>query len=400
MKVGTPGFVGERLRAARAARGIPAADLAASVGVSRAAVTQYEKGRQSPSPPIARLISEKLDLPLHHFLRPVSLAERGAVFFRSLSSATKAARTRAQQLHDWFREIVDHLRLYVKFPTVNIPDFDALPRDPHSIRQENIEDAANEMRRSWGVSEGPVGNLVLLLEKNGVIAERYELQSDKLDAFSEWNSADRTPYVVLNSEKASAVRSRFDAAHELAHLILHKSVSRANLQTPRLFAIVEDQANRFGGAFLLPEKSFASDLNFVTLDLLRALKAKWRVSVGVMIKRAAHLRVISAEEERRLWIAYSRRGWRKREPMDDQLEEERPRYVRRCIELLVEKEIIAREDLPFHLALPAADIERLVGLPSGFFQPVGPAIQLATPVDPTIVPFASPGLRMDRNRQP
>jgi Zn-dependent peptidase ImmA (M78 family)/transcriptional regulator with XRE-family HTH domain len=367
-----------------------AADLASSIGVSRAAVAQYEKDRQSPSPPIARLISEKLELPLHHFLRPVSADERGVVFFRSFSSATKAARTKAQQLHGWFCEIVGHLRLYVKFPTVNIPDFDTLPPDPRSIRQEDIEDLASKMRRSWGIGDGPVGNLVRLLEKNGVIAERYELQSDRLDAFSEWNSGDRTPYVVLNSEKASAVRSRFDAAHELAHLVLHRGVSRAALRLPNMFTLIEDQANRFSGAFLLPDKTFANDIHLVNLDLLRALKAKWRVSVGVMIKRAAHLGVISADEERRLWIAYSRRGWRKREPMDDQLEEEQPRYVRRCIELLVEKEIIVREDLPFHLALPPSDIERLVGLPSGFFQPVGPTIQLTTPSNPTIIPFPPP----------
>ena len=388
MKPGTPGFVGERLRTAREARGLSAASFASVIGVSRAAVTQYEKGRQTPSPDVMRAITERLNLPLHHFLRdlPVSEGEE-VVFYRSLSSTTKAARTKAQQRYAWFRDIVAHLRRYVKFPSVNVPEFD-LPNDkPAEIRQEDIEESATQTRRFWGIGDNPIGNTALLLEKNGVIVGCHDLDSDKLDAFSEWNQVDGAPYVILNSEKGTAVRHRFDVGHELAHLTLHRNVGRPTLNTRSMFSLMEDQANRFSGAFLLPEHEFAKDLHTVSLDLLRALKAKWRVSIGAMIKRAAHLGFLSETQERRLWINYSRRGWRKHEPLDDQLENEGPRYLRRCIELLVQKNVVQCEDLSFQLALPPSDIEQLVGLPSGFFESDEPEIEFKKESVRRILPF-------------
>jgi len=387
MRPGTPGFISERLRSAREARGLSAASLAAVIGVSRAAITQYEKGRQSPSPEVMRLISDRLNLPLHHFLRAVPATENGVVFYRSLSSATKAARAKAQQRYAWFREVITYLRQYVKFPAINLPEFDLAGNDPADIRQENIEELAAQTRRFWGIGDAPIGNTVMLLERNGVILARHELDSDRLDAFSEWNQEDETPYVVLNSEKGSAARSRFDVAHELAHLILHRHVRKVTLNTPAMFSLMEDQAHRFSGAFLLPRQTFAKDLHAVSLDSLRSIKAKWRVSVGAMIKRAAHLGFISEAEERRLWINYGRRGWRKHEPMDDQLENEKPRYVRRCIELLVEKEIVAREVFPTQIALPALDVEQLTGLPEGFFDPTEPRIELKTESAPDVIRF-------------
>jgi Zn-dependent peptidase ImmA (M78 family) len=287
----------------------------------------------------------------------------------------------------WLREIVEYLRRYIKFPKKNVPDFGISEGKPSQIDAEYIDELAAEARRAWGIGDGPIPNMAALLEKNGVVVARHDLDSNKLDAFSEWNRHDETPYVILNSEKASAVRSRYDAGHELAHLLLHRGVTQATLNTRSMFSLMEEQANRFSGAFLLPESTFTKDLHSLSLDSLRVLKPKWRVSVGVMIKRVAHLGLVSESEERRLWINYGRRGWRRREPLDDQLAEEQPRYIRRCIELLIEKDVVPREELPFRLALPAQDIENLIGLPSGFFSPPEPEVALTRDTERDVIPF-------------
>ena len=49
MRVGTPGFIGARLREARAVRGITAAKLSAMTGVSTSVISAYERGHNSPS---------------------------------------------------------------------------------------------------------------------------------------------------------------------------------------------------------------------------------------------------------------------------------------------------------------------------------------------------------------
>src|SRR5580704_6132825 len=120
MRPGTPGFVGGRLRAARRARGLSAALMARLVGVTRAAITHYEKGHQSPSPKTLSSIAEHLGLPSHHFLRPVLPTTEGVIFYRSLSSATKSARSKAQQKYEWVREIVSYLRRFVRLPEVTL----------------------------------------------------------------------------------------------------------------------------------------------------------------------------------------------------------------------------------------------------------------------------------------
>jgi Zn-dependent peptidase ImmA (M78 family)/transcriptional regulator with XRE-family HTH domain len=385
MRPGTPGFIGARLRAAREARGLTASSLADLIGVTRAAVSQYENGQQSPSPLVLQQISLKLNLPSHHFLRPLP-SNGGVIFYRSLTSATKGARAKAEQRYAWLREIVQYLRRYVKFPPVNVPEFRSA-KHPASIDDNSIEKFAKETRRHWSLGDEPITNVSWLLEKQGIVTARQELDSPKLDAFSHWCAADGVPYVVLNSEKASAVRSRFDAAHELAHLALHRQVGPSVFSNRSTFSLIEEQANRFSGALLLPEEPFAEDVYAPTLDAFRALKPKWRVSVGVMIKRAAQIGMVSKEAEQRLWINYSRRGWRQREPLDNELQPELPQFLRRCVELLVSKGVVVRHDLPFQLALFASDLESLIGLERGYFDaPVDGALE---PEFPAIIPFPS-----------
>lgn len=364
MRPGTPGFVAARLRSAREARGLTAVALAAVVGVTRAAISQYERGDQSPAPAVMNRICSVLNLPLQHFLRAAPSSDRGVVFYRSLSSATKSARMRAERRYEWLREIVGFIESYVDMPQVNLPDPD-LPDDPALLADDRIEDLATELRQYWGLGDGPISNVVWLLERHGIIVARHDIDDPRLDAFSERRKIDGRPYIVLNADKRAAARSRFDAAHELGHLLLHRCVEQRALNQPAVFALIEQQAHRFSAAFLMPETAFRRDVYSVSLDSFRTLKAKWRVSIGVMIKRAAQLGLIDPPEEQRLWLNYGRRKWRKREPLDDSLIPEEPMLVRQSVLLLLDQRIIQQSELPFILGLNERDVEELGSLPTG-----------------------------------
>lgn len=375
MKPGTPGFVGARLREAREARGLTAVSLADLVGVTRGAISQYEHGPLSPSPDVMRRISEQLNLPVQFFLRrPLAVSQR-TIFYRSMSAATKRARLRAERRYEWLCEIVSLLRRFVRFPEVTFPEFKLAP-DPARITNDQIEDLAAETRRAWALGQGPISNITWLLENRGAVITRCELGAATLDAFSEWNSSDSTPYVVLNSGKESAVRSRHDSAHELGHMILHRHLQQSALNHAPSFDLMEKQAHRFAGAFLLPARSFADDLYSPSLDGLRALKEKWRVSIAAMIKRASQLNLINEDHERRLWINLARRKWRTREPLDDVVEPEQPRFLRRSLELLISKGIVSSSDLPLRLTLATRDIEELTGLAPGYLTKAEQDIEL------------------------
>lgn len=367
MRTGTPQFNFERLKEAREARAMSAVELADLTNLSPQAISQYESGQQTPSPDSLRRIAERLDVPTHFFLQRKPKEERGILFFRSLSAATKRDRVRAIRQFDWFREIVSYLHGFVEFPTVKFPSL-PVPSDPRELRNDDIEKAATAVRRFWGLGDGPISNVAWLVENHGAVMARQLLNSEALDAYSEWGPSDPMPYIILGTDKLSAVRSRFNVAHELGHLILHRSVPRTLFASPSIFNLIEEQANRFASAFLLPAQTFSASVYSTTLDGFRGMKQQWLVSIGAMIVRARQIDLINEDQMRRLFANRNRRGWRTSEPLDETLVPEQPRFLRRAFDLLINRCITSGQEMEFHLARRVADIERLTGLPDGYLK--------------------------------
>lgn len=366
MKAGTPGFVAARLTEAREARGLSKTALAECIGVTRQTITNYENATHTPERKALLDLADHLNVPPTFFLSPATHRERNTIFWRSLASATKSSRTRALRRYEWLKDIADYLNQFVVLPDENVPDYSLQGDDLLALSEVEIEALADRTRLYWGLGKGPISDVVLLLENNGTIVCRDELRANKLDAFSEWSLSDKRPYVVLSSDKASAARSRFDAAHELAHLALHRSIPRSEVSPKKKFKLIEEQANRFAAAFLLPAEAFASDFQAVDLNVFLLLKEKWRVSVALMIHRCRDLEILSEEGYKRMWIQYARKGWRKAEPLDDLLKPEEPRLISRAIRLLVSENIRTKTDIRHDLNLDPRAIEQLCNLPRGF----------------------------------
>ena len=366
--IGTIGFVGERLSEALEARGLTSAALANMLNLTPVAISQYIKGKTSPRPEVMSAICEKLNFPESFFRRPIRRRTDDAqeVFWRSFSSATKTARTQSARRFRWLKQIVEYLGGYLEFPAVNLPFLD-IPPDILTLRSEDIENYASTMRARWNLADGPISDIILALENNGIVVSKSAMGTEALDAFSQWSDTDKLPYIVLATDKQSAVRSRYDAGHELGHLVLHRRMNDTSIRTPAIHKEMERQAFRFSSAFLLPSKPFLDELWAPTLDAFRALKDRWKVSVGVMIKRCEELQVIDEEQTRRLWINYNRRGWRGSEPLDEIIPMEKTRLLRRSIELLIREGGKTTTSILEDLSLPDADVEELCELPAGFF---------------------------------
>ena len=364
MKVGTPGFVSARLTEARQARGLNGTALADLIGVSPQSVSQYERNKQTPSAEMLGVISDKLNLPISYFVREIKSTETNPIFWRGRTTATRAARDRAEIRLIWLREIIDYLTEFFDFPALDLPPLD-LPKDFRELDTDLLEFAASSVRAHWRIGEDVMPDLLLEMENNGIIVSRVFVGAEKLDAFSQWSSVYKIPFVLLGRDKASAVRQRFDAAHELAHLVLHRGVDPKRLNSAADYKILEDQAHYFSSALLLPAESFSSDLYTPTLDGMLSIKERWKVSVGAMIKRCETLGIIDDDGARRLWINYNRRGWRKVEPFDGKIEKERPRLLRRSMtQLLTEGERSVSQILST-LPLAPKDIEELCDLDPG-----------------------------------
>lgn len=141
----------------------------------------------------------------------------------------------------------------------------------------------------------------------------------------------------------------------------------------------------FAGAFLLPASSFASNVGDASLDHLAAIKPRWGVSVGAMIKRLGSLHLVSENHERNLWKYYSYRKWRGNEPHDNSIPVERPENLRSAIEMLATDDPEAVKAVQDGLALGSGYISELTGVDKSVLRGVAaekPKLRLVRSFDP------------------
>jgi len=326
----------------------------------------------------ADFVVTPVDFPIAFFLEPSQEASGDNLFFRSMQSATKSSRLRGLRRYEWLKGITNYLSEFVVLPHVQFPGWD-MPNRVEELEPNFIEKLASRVRAYWSLGDGPISDVTLLAENKGIVVSRISLGSTALDAYSGWCKAAERPYLILSSDKDSSLRSRYDVAHELGHLILHREIGAVSINNRATHRLVEAQAHRFASAFLVPAQPFADDLYVPTLDALRVLQNKWRVSVAMLVYRVQELDLVSEEQGKRLWINCTRRGWRTNDPLDSKLHPEEPRVLRRAFQLLVEKRIQSRDQIKSSIPLNVSDIEELANLPFGYLDEDSPYIWAPDP---------------------
>lgn len=342
-------FDRERLRMARELRGLTQVQLAREAGsVTSASISQFENGHARPAKSTLQRLAVALRVPSSFFAAPARPPARQEVsgFFRSLRSTSPRDRQQALAYVQLARELTLELEKHVALPDLN------LPRSKMESRRRpiEIEEIAAQVRNQWKIKRGPIENMVRLLEKNGIIVVRFRVRNEKVDAFCV-DFPDR-PVVTLGADKDLRDRSRFDAAHELGHLVMHGDDQAGDKSA-------ESQANEFAAAFLMPAEDIKPDLPS-TLDwpaLLR-LKAEWQVSIAALVVRAKTLGVMDERTYAQAWKSLSARGWRKTEP-GNLGNPEAPVLLLRALELM-EKTGLSFDEFTNRTGLPEADIRTLL----------------------------------------
>lgn len=381
MTVGVQAFRGKRLQEARLARGLYKNALADMVGITGTAITRYEEGVDKPQSDRLAALAKHLNFPIEFFLRPEWPDEPRLVFWRSRAAETKYAREMTEQRMSWLCEIFAFLESEANFPTLRVPSVDDLPSDFRSITPEKIERIVEDIRDAWKLRDLPIPDVALALENAGIPVVNLEIMSEKQDGFCFHSEQLKRIFVGINTHNVSCARARYDAAHELGHVVLHRNVTAQQARDPVFHKMLEQQAHRFAGAFLFPRAAFRSEVGAPTLDYFCSLKKRWGISIAAMIYRAFDLGLIDDLERTSLYRNMARRRWRGvlQEPFDnpEEMPLERPRMLRRGVEVAMGAGI-GRSAMLSALALPEREIEQIAGLDKGFFQ-TGDVVHLATP---------------------
>ncbi len=310
-----------RLVLAREFCGCSQKQLADRINKTSSAISQFEKAKVKPDALTLAQMALALGFPVSFFAQPNRSArlETDACHFRSLRSTTETNKRQILAHGSMLCELVNHVEKFIDLPEEKLSD---LRMAAHS--EDEIEACAEAVRSAWNLGMGPIPDMIKLLESKGAIVSFVSGHSSKMDAFSAW--LENRPYIFLNTAKDSSSRTRFNAAHELGHLIMHRHVEPGD-------KIHEKQANRFGSAFLLPRTPFMAECpTWLNWDHFYELKRRWKVSVSALIRRAYDLDCLSEASYERACIHLNKTGERLQERFEPL--PERPLLLEMSIEAI------------------------------------------------------------------
>ncbi|MGN7359489.1 ImmA/IrrE family metallo-endopeptidase [Paenibacillus sp. SAF-054] len=331
-------FNGRKIEEARKIRNMTLEEVALLAQVSHQSISKYEKNRATPSIEMLHKLADILRFEPSFFYTTEIKEEvyNKAFIYRSKASVAKKYKDQTESQIGLIDLVVKNIKSKVKMPSFDnslLKEVDPFTFSP--TPDGEVEDIAKSIRTRFGLSDGPISNLTALCEKMGVYIVYLNLNHQGIDACSVL--IDDTPYIILNKDITSAVRLRFNIAHELGHLILHSKYSKKTLSKKENSKIMEYEANRLGTAILLPESGLTKDLSSLGLDYLLLLKKHWLVSVQAIIYRAEQLELFTQEYALYLRQQISRKKWRYKEPFDDEIVPETPKLLAHALKYLSEK---------------------------------------------------------------
>jgi Zn-dependent peptidase ImmA (M78 family)/transcriptional regulator with XRE-family HTH domain len=336
-------FSPSRLRLARMRRQISKTALAAKSGIAVNSIANYEHGTTQPRPAAVDALADVLRFPVDFFCAgEIDILPPAGAHFRAPSKMLAAHRDAAIASARIAMLTSEWLDERFELPRVTVPDLD----------EHAPETAAAILRAEWGLGDRPVSSMIHLLESKGVRIFALPGDLQDVDAFSQWSTS--CAYVFVNNTKSSE-RTRFDLAHELAHLAMHRRVVGTRERE------VEREADAFASAFLMPESAVRS-VGRIPVDLpsLIALKRRWNVSLFALLVRLHRLGLLSEWLYRALCIQASTLGMRVTEP--DPAPSESSQVLRKVIDALRDRGIRVA-DIAEQLRLPIEEVrEPLRGL--------------------------------------
>jgi Zn-dependent peptidase ImmA (M78 family)/transcriptional regulator with XRE-family HTH domain len=362
-----PTFNREALKEARLQKGWSQSELARRMGVSAEMISNLESGQRQPGADTLIQLCDKLEFPLAYFSSETNSGGKleGVISFRSRASKTKRQN---DCLNTWRKQagrILKFINQYVNLPPVRLPHVVWSETDPGDDVVERTELLAQECRRTWGIGDGPIGNLTRLVESMGVCVVQLDLPDmDDVDGFSCWQ--DGRPMIFLVA-KQSAGRGRFNVAHEVLHLIAHRQIPNDSLEDKHVLTQLEAHAHTFASALLLPRKTYGREIVSLNVNHFIQQKRRWNVSMAAQAKRCLQLGILDDDQFLQFRKNLSWNKYVKKEPLDDTVPREEPLMMKQAIEMLCKHGIVRGWQIGEQFNLPLANMEQITKMDAAVF---------------------------------
>ncbi len=276
--------IGDNVRRHMKIRGLTIPQLSAKMGMGTAALSNLLNGKAEPKSSTLIKLSEALAVPFQDLLADAPQLQ--SLRFRTgktLSGREKAERD--QLRHDTAIWLSDYQFLEKSLG-------DKRPFELADIREDDPSKAALAVRKKLEVvADDPIYDISALMEKAGIKLRLRAFGFKKTFGLSVGED-DGGPAIVVNAEPGISVeRQIFTIAHELGHLILHKSSYDAARDIED--ANEELAANSFAGVFLIPNegllKEWEESKGLHWVDRVLHVKKRYKVSYMTVLVRLMQL---------------------------------------------------------------------------------------------------------------
>ncbi len=267
----------ERLAAARKMKRMSMDALADAVGVSKNAISKYEKGSMLPNSSVLINLCEALGMSVDYFFRG-KMVDLGHIEFRKRARLGKMA---IKSIHEHIKEFAER---YIEVEKIlGIPSPVALARYGVSCFGDAVG-AAMKLREAWRLGSDGIVGLINLLESKGIKVIEIDSEPD-FDGVS--GLIDEKYYFIAVNRNYNPERKRFTLAHELGHLVLEIN---SGLDKEKI-------CHSFANEFLLPSEVFKAIMgdrrHDISLNELRTIQRDYGISVDAQMMKARSLDIIS-----------------------------------------------------------------------------------------------------------
>ncbi|MER9890032.1 XRE family transcriptional regulator [Mesorhizobium sp. M0114] len=343
-------FNGQLLSLARQVRKVSQSELVGSLGgaVTQGTLSKIEHGHIQPQDDLVDLIAAALRMRPSFFFDGVYVRQPPMSYHRKRQKLSVRDEESVHALAEVFRINLRKCLDAVEIETT-LPPVPAIDPDEHS---GDVDEIASVLRQRWSLPRGPVTDLTKIVEDAGVMVIAFDFGSSLIDGFCQFSCDGLPHFVFLNSQQPKD-RFRFSLAHELGHLVMHRTPNPQQ----------EVEANMFASEFLIPTRDIRYDLDDLSLTKFMDLKMYWGVSMQALIYKAWQIGKLSDRMFKYYNIEMSKRGFRKKEPVEAAHLREEPSTLRWIIAAHVEELGYSVDDLGEMFGLKIEDVVSLYPVP-------------------------------------
>lgn len=274
--------MGRRIRMAREMRGmsLDALSKAMTPSVTKQAISKYEKGQAVPGSAVVLALSNALNVAVDFFFRQQTVTISKIAFNKKASLNASDAKVINEIVRDHVERYLDAMQA-VGAQTPSLASI-----WPKSIANEQaIVAMVKELKQSWNMGECALGNVIEILEQNGIIVIEID-DNDSFKGLSGWVD-DTYPIIVLN-KSLDYESKRFTALHELGHILI--SAEHNDKQMEKL-------CNTFAGEMLISDERLKAILGAKVKELfineLENVRDIYGISIDALLSKMQRLGVVS-----------------------------------------------------------------------------------------------------------